>query len=307
MLKWTKCSDLPVGMFQAQSIVINGKVYVGGGITGDNATDCLVFEYNRVKDTWDVLPPAPVSLFGLGQLLGELVIVGGKQGNKATNNSYVYDENARRWKHSIPPMCNARYAPAVVSHHSSMMACGGLTEDNEGEVECVTTVEVINTDTYQWYIASYLPRSACLSISSCVTIHDSCYLIGGYRYTTANSASKVAHYTSLTSLLSNVGLTPYGWKPLTSTPHMQTTAACLGGCLLAIGGTSSPYTMPVQKSIHAYSSSTKTWIYIGDLPYGCCHCSAVSLPGGELLVVGGWVQPGESKRSVSVYRGNITL
>ncbi len=277
-------------------------------MTGDLATDSLVFEYDPIKDSWDVLPPCPVSLFGLGQMFGELILIGGKnRASKTTNKIHVFDRAPQMWKLSIPAMHSPRHSPAVVSHQSSLLVCGGFAENRYREVITVTTVEVINTESYQWYIAGYLPRSASPSMSSCVTIRDTCYLIGGYHSTAACSASQSAHYTSLSSILSNTSLTPYTWKALSDTPHFQTTAATLGGCLVALGGSTTPYTEPVHRSVHAYSPSTNGWIYVGDLPYSCCHCTAASLSSGEMMVIGGWVKPGESKRSRAVFRGSIAL
>ena len=270
------------------------------------ATDCLVFEYDPINDAWNVLPPSPVTLFGIGEMFGELVLVGGKNNeSKATSDVHVFNRNPQMWKQSIPPMNHARYSPAVVSHQSSILACGGFAESQSGDVHVVTNIEVITTEGYRWYVAGYLPHSASLAMCSCVTIHDNCYIVGGYRSSTAVSASQSTHHSSLSCLLSNSCLTPYTWKALPDTPHLQTTTASLGGCLLALGGTSSPYSLPAHRSLHAYSPNTNSWIYVGDLPYASCHCSAISLPSGELLVVGGWLEPGQGKRSSAVYRGRI--
>ena len=294
-------------MFQAKSVVIDGKVYVGGGLTEDSITDHIVFEYDPVLDSWSALPPLPVVLFGIGQLLGELVIIGGKCDLKVSGDVYVFDRQTYRWKQSLPSLINARYSPAVVSHQANLLVCGGLEDGGMGEPTVVSSVEVLNTERFQWYVGGYLPHSASVYSSSCVVIHDTCYLVGGYRATTATSASQSTNSAALSVLLSPDVVSPYAWKPLADTPYLQTTAASLGGCLLALGGTKSAYMMPVQRSIHAYSPTTKSWIFIGNLPSASCHSTAVTLLSGELLIIGGWVKPGENKRSLDVYRGSITL
>lgn len=306
-LQWTACSDLPVGMYQANGVCIDGKVYVGGGVTENDSTNCLVFVYHPREDSWDALPPSPVSLFGLGSLFGELVLVGGKNRSlKTTNKVYCYDKGPRMWKQSVPQLVNPRYSPTVVTYQSLLLACGGLVENLTKEVSVVTSVEVINAESYRWYVAGYLPRSASLSKCSSVAIRDTCYIMGGYSSSLASSATQSTHHTSLSSVFSNSSLTPYMWQSLSDTPHCQTTGATLGGCLLALGGCSKPYTVP-HRSIHAYCAGTKSWIFVGDLPYASCHCTAVSLPSGELLVIGGWVEPGKNKRATTVYRGRVVL
>ena len=304
-LKWTKCTDMPVGMFQAQGVVIDGKVYIGGGGTDNAASDSIVFEYDLIEDSWVPLPPLPVSWFGVGQLSGELVAVGGKDGVNASDSVRVFDRVINQWKESIPPLCSPRYGATVVSYQSLLLVCGGLCNASTGGVDIVPTVEALSAYDFRWYIASHLPFSARSCLSSSIAIHDMFYLVGGYQSTAASSVLGVSHFTPLSFLISSGIITPCIWKAMTDTPHLQTTAACLGGCLLALGGTEEAYTLPAYRSIHAYSSETNTWVYIGDLPYACCHCTAVSLPSGELLVLGGWVQPGWQKRSRFVYRATL--
>ena len=294
-------------MFQAQAVVIDGKVYVGGGNTGDTSVDRIIFVYDPIQDYWSSLPSAPLSCFGIGRLENELVIIGGKVGLKASRYAFVFDNFTKRWKDSLPKLHTARYSPVIVSHQSSILAVGGLADNGEKDATVVTSIEVINSEDFEWYVAGYLSRSVSLSLSSAIAVHDSCYVISGYKSATADSASKATHFSSVSELLARDRLSPYCWQAVTETPHYQSTACCLGGCLLAVGGSSSPFSMPLHRSIHAYSPTTKSWIFVGNLPKACCHCTAVSLPGGEVLVVGGWVQPGEFKRSSSVYRGGIAL
>lgn len=283
------------------------KVYVGGGVTSDTSSDHLAFEYDTRDDKWTVLPPAPTTLFGVGQLEGELIIVGGKEGLKISNSVYNFDRFTQRWKESLPKLSNAQYAPTVISEQSCLLVTAGIRKDAMGELTVVNAVEVINTESFQWYTAGYLPRSACLSFQSTTTIDNDCYIAGGYKSLTALSATKSSHIASLSMLLSTYSRTPYSWRQLPQMPQLQSTVANLRGCLLALGGTNNPYTLPVNSSVHTYCPETESWVTVGSLPYPCCHCTAVTLPSGEVLVLGGWVQPGEEKRSQSVYRGNVSL
>ena len=289
-------------MFQAQSVVIGNKVYVGGGNTGDGETDSLVFEYSPLEDKWSYLPPAPVTLFGLGQLLGELIIVGGKVQQNVYNCVYVFDRFTRRWKDSLPPLGTARYVPTCISLSYALLVSGGLSEDNK----VLSSIEMIDCDNFEWLVAGYLSRPATLGYTSAVAVQDSLYFLGGYKASTANSVTNLAHTASLANLTSPAGISPYVWKCLPATPHFQSTAASMGSCIVVVGGSSSPYMLPVHSSIYAYSQSSDSWIKIGNLPYAGCHVTMATLSSGELLVFGGWVRPGEFKRSQAVYRGIIS-
>lgn len=303
-INWTQCSDMPVGMFQAQAVYLKGRIYVGGGHTGDSITEMLVFEYSPNKDTWLPLPPTYTTNFGLCNLEGELLIVGGIiDGTKVTSTVLVYDGFTKRWKESLPSMEVARHSPNCVSTRSAVIVCGGLSLTGE----LLSSVEVIRSDTFQWYTAGYLSRSAILCHSSAVLIHDTIYLLGGYKASTANSCTKEAHSSPISLLLSYSGVTPYAWSPLPAMPHFQSTAASIGSCLICMGGADSPYTPPIQRAIYAFSSSANVWVYVGELPYAFSHGTAVSLPNNEFYVFGGWIQPGKYKRSNKVYRGSLTI
>ena len=289
-------------MFQAQSVVIGDKVYVGGGNTGDDEADSLVFEYTSSEDKWTTLPPAPIMLFGVGQLLGEVVIVGGKVQQNVYSCVYVFDRFTRRWKDSLPSLSTARYVPTCVSLTFSLLVCGGFSND----CSVISNIEMIDCDNFEWQVAGYLSRPATLCYTSAVAVQNSLFFLGGYRSSTAISVTNAAHKISLDNLASPAGISPYVWKSLPATPHFQSSAGTLGSCLLAVGGSSTPYTLPVQNSIYAYSHNSESWIKVGELPYAACHVTVNTLSSGELLVFGGWVRPGEFKRSYSVYRGSVS-
>ena len=78
---WKPCANLPTKMDSGQSTVINRMVYYGGGLA-PAGKDCCVYSYHPYLDQWNTLPPLSVKRFGLGQIDGKLVVVGGaeKQG-----------------------------------------------------------------------------------------------------------------------------------------------------------------------------------------------------------------------------------
>ena len=98
-ITWKQCADLPTGLYAGMTTVISGNVYCGGyAATSDECH--MVHCYNPSQDVWTTLPPLPVRYFGLGQLSGELVAVGGaeKGYGSATNKVYNYHERSNKWK-----------------------------------------------------------------------------------------------------------------------------------------------------------------------------------------------------------------
>ena len=94
-ITWKLCANLPTRLSSGKKTVVNGKVYCGGGVTNDAYT---VYCYDPPQDKWTTLPLLPVRYFGLGQINGELVAVGGQKKCNVytTNDVYTYDERSQK-------------------------------------------------------------------------------------------------------------------------------------------------------------------------------------------------------------------
>ena len=279
---------------------IGSNIYCGGGFTGNDDT-ARVFQYNPKQDTWSQLPICPTRYFGLTQLDGKLVIVGGEHHAQIIpiNDVYVFQES-ETWENSIiPPLPTARFYPAAFNYKSTIVVSGGIIDWKTDTYHSTRTnaVEVFQTKTFQWHHAEPLP--AAHSDMSCVIVDDTCYLIGGVE--SDGYAFRRAYCTSVSNLISQVlppdhpetSSTPQAspsspiWQVLPECPLYCFTAAELGGCLLAIGGRDSSQ-FP-SSAVHMYSPSTNSWVRIssGDLPVPRSFAAATQLEGGEVIFAGG--------------------
>ena len=296
---------MPVKIMWGQATVIKGQVYVGGGVVESGAEGFLVCMYNPIKNEWSTLPPAPVKLFGIGQLSGKLVLVGGKlQAGRRTADVHVF-EDSQQWEKSIPAMPSPRSAAAVLSHNNSLVVLGG---SNTGE-PCAT-VFVYSGVTSQWSSPGSLPF-ACWRLSSAV-VHNSCFLAGGYYGLIFNQQRR----SVISAMLPSCSVV----DSLPDMPHYDSSIATVGGSILAIGGipTVAPvsllvsylnrggdtsYRDNVSSEVYAYCPTTSSWVHIGDLPAPRNRVATATLPSGELLVMGGGNR--ESNFSNSVFMGSI--
>ena len=291
-------------MSVGKTTVINGQVYCGGEAARDDDDAYIVYCYAPSQDNWTTLPPLPVRWFGLGQVNGKLVAVGGvkKSDGMDTSEVYTYDEQSKKWKQTIPPMPTARCYPGVLSLQSALVvAVGYLNTD---------AVDIFKADTSQWYTTDPLP-TACRDISL-VAIGNTCYALGGYK---TPSHLKQALYASVDDLLHNAvpanqtthsgsSDTRSAWKTLPGTPTYRPAAAVLAGHLLAVGGTeTSVFGGAVMKAVYTYSPSTNSWIYISDLPAPRCYAAVAVLSPSEILVIGGRC----GGRVDTVYKGTLHL
>ena len=233
-ITWEPCSNLPVKMCRTQTIVIRDRVYCGGGIAAD---EYGVFCYSPSEDTWNTLPACPVQYFGLGQLRGNLVTVGGIQkSGGVTNEVYEFDGVTQSWKQTIPPMPTARRSPAVLSHHSTLTVAGG----NTGIAYSARTsvVEIFIEETFQWHTTEPLPfrwRGA-----SSLLVNNRWYLLGGGAEEETNSNRVVCAHVDL--LLQKVlphdkastdrdSTNNSAWEVLPNTPHYAPAACSYLRCI----------------------------------------------------------------------------
>ena len=302
-IAWRQCVELPAKLSSGKAVIVNGKVYCGGGVAFGNSR-YIVYCYDLLQENWTSLPPLPIRYFGLGQVGGRLVAIGGKKKNddRKANDVYTYDERSNKWKQTIPPMPTARDNPGVLSLGTALIVAGGDTLGGASDV-----VEIFKPDIAQWHTSNPLPTPCCeLSL---VAIGNTCYAIGGYTYP---SYLAQALRASVDDLLQNAIPTKARlirtgdqspWMSLTDTPLYQPTATVLAGNLVAVGGKESSQGVADMKEIYIFSPSANSWIYVSDLPAPRSCSAAVHVSPVELLLVGGWCGGSVS----TVFKGTVHL
>ena len=304
-ITWKQCADVPITMCNGKTTIINGDVYFRGMGPEHEDDDNVLLCYNHEQDRWTALSPLPVKWFGLGQVDGKLVAVGGlKKNEEATNNVYALN-SLQKWKPAVPPMPTARCLPGVASLRSAMIVIGGYSGGED-----IDTVEVFNSSTIQWYKTNPLPI-VCREVSV-VTTDNTCYVVGGYK---CPFRLNQAFHVSIDDLLHNAvpinqtthsgsSDTRSAWKTLPNTPTYRPAAAVLAGSLLVVGGAESSIGEADKKAVYMYSPSTNSWIYISDLPAPRSRTTVAGLSSTEILVIGG-VEDGE--RVKTVYKGSLQI
>ena len=278
-----------------KAITINGKVYYGGGYCDDDGDKYCVHCYDPPQDVWLTLPRLPVCYFGLGEVKGELVAVGGRDSFYFSISNVVHVFNKRRnWKPTIPPMPTARSSPAVVSLPTHLVVAGG-DMDAYGYTD---NVEIYNISTSQWSETDRLPY-ACRDQRG-IVYNNTVYLMGGPG---SNNLNKVcaAQVDKLISADrqddgSAANKADSAWNTISNTPSYCPSPVTISDTLFAVGGVDSED--EVTQRIYAYSSSMDSWLYVGDLPSPIAGAATVSLSPTECLMIGGW----NNGRQSTVYK-----
>lgn len=313
-------------MIFGQAVTVKDTVYFGSGTsTLGEISDCphKILKYSVQQDRWCPLTDCPVVGFGMGCYRGELVLVGGAYASQnegagspfaLTGDVHLLDDTHQQWKKCLPPLLKARMLPTVVSHTHGLVAVGGIVLDATHDL-CLSSVEVYNGESNQWYLADPLPL-ACIGMTSAV-VGDTCYLLGGFTDTDFDQPTSQTFSTSLSGMvqdamgkdgLVNGSLDEHGsqvWTQLLDAPRYAATAANFGNSLLTLGGTDERLEHK-SGALHVFSPLTNSWIRIEDIPVSCFASAVTKLPGGDLLIIGGMGHDEEDALH-TVYRAQLVL
>ena len=155
---------MPKRLESAQSVVLNGNVYVGSERT--------LLSYSIENDEWSELPKPPQREFSMAVLNDKLVLVGGFDvsgifSQDISDKITVWDPDTGTctWTHPFPHMPAARYETTSTGYKGYLIIAGGrqhIPEDSnlvtsQVEVPSLSTVEIFNSATSKWYSADPLP------------------------------------------------------------------------------------------------------------------------------------------------------
>ena len=281
---------MPFGMAgYVQSVVVQGRVYVGGGSVAFGSGDHnIVMEYDISSGKWAKLTPYRACYFAMTVINNQLVLVGGEEHGGRSKVLGVWRAESKEWTHPYPDMPTARLDCFAVVYNE-WLAVGGGRGDGVGRQ---SSVEVMNTDSKQWYAAPPTP-TAPWHIMRTAIVGDTCYFMGGYTGASIDPGT-VVYSVSLPALISQLpsldsrerGKQHQIWKEIPGLQTKFSTPLSIRGSLLAAGGRDRDD--KAVTAIHLYQPDTGEWVKVGDLPTPRCDCTCAMITDREMLVAGGW-------------------
>ena len=264
-----------------QSVIVQGTVYVGGGIAGYvSPNNYIVMAYDTTSGKWATLPPYRALSFGMTVINNHLVLVGGWAGGNKIKVVGVWRPDSKEWTHPYPDMPTPRAYCSAVVYEEWLVVAGG---EGDGGAD-LSSVEVLNTDTKQWSAGPSTPTP--WSNMRSVIVGDICYFMGGY---ITGGYTNIVYSVSLPALTSqlNSGVRDSQiWKKISGLQVKMSSPLSISGALLAVGGRDNESAV---SAIHLYKSDTGEWVKVEDLPTPRYSCTCVMLRDSarELLVAGG--------------------
>ena len=284
-LNWRCGPDMPFEMnVYIQSVVVQGRVYVGGGLAvGKHG---IVMEYNTSSAKWAELPQYQANVFGMTAFNNQLVLVGGWDGDRYRKVLGVWGANSRKWTHPYPEMPTARSRCSAVVYEEWLIVAGG-----QSSAGMVSAVEVMNTDTKQWHIGQRTPTP--WHGMKTAIVGDMCYFMGGHTIASSYRGTDSVYCVSLPALVSQA-LPQIGrenshraWKGIRGLGILLSAPLSINGSLLAVGGRDIAGKKDVT-TIHLYQRDTGEWVKVGDLPTPRSSCTCAMIADSEILVAGGY-------------------
>ena len=301
-------------MTAPQCTIIDSTLYFGGGQTDNDkvAERKQVFAFDTNASISDnpiyKVPDCPVIHFGLGNIGGKLVAVGGRNPDNKdlTNEVHVLDKNqqgALEWNRgTIPSLSKPRARACIVSQSEDqtstcIAACGGRIQNQDYEASS-NIVEVYRKDSPRWDKVAPLPHPrAALRVT---VLHNTAYLLGGFFDDMKGAGEPDCQSIILDNLFQENPREQGGWRVLKHVPSRSATPGHLCGTLLAVGGLMDGNKKPVL----AFNPNTQMWVHIAILPKTISSATAAALPNGKLVIFGGW----ETKecRNREIFIGRVT-
>ena len=283
-MKWQTESKAPEKMRRGSAAADSNMAYFhGNGST-------TVHSYDSNTREWRQLPATPHTRSTLVVVHRVLTMVGGQISHWPTDSllSLMGEGRDIKWLPNLPAMPTKRYWTAAVCSGRSLIVAGGSDGRNE-----LSTVEVLDTDTRQWSIASALTHpfsEAAISICG-----ERLYMLGGYDQT---SYTRSVLSCSVPELLQSCQPQPLAgklrtapanqstiWRHVADAPHYFSSCATLCGQLVAVGGRE---TGKNTSAITGYNETTDSWEAMGHMPTARCW-ALVAILNGKMMVVGGMV------------------
>ena len=281
-LIWETHRNAPCDM-ERGAAVAHGSV---GYFSSEYSRD--VFAYDSEKDDWSKLPECPQRSFGLAVINNLLTAVGGKASGLFSGGltNRLVSFNGSKWVTIFPPMPTKRDRLAVISAQNYLIVAGGMRE----EWNVLSTVEVMNTDTREWYTAASLPEP--FYYMSATVCGGRLYLLGGIDkrgspthavFTcTLDSLIHSCHSPSQTPPHTNeAGV----WQRIADVPMRCSTCTTLNGRVLAVGGKDS-HSTPTP-NVYMYNGDSDSWSLVGHMSTARYWSLVVGLR-DCIIAVGAW-------------------
>lgn len=296
---WTKAASAGVARQELYPEVLDGRIYVAGGLLSPNTGYSAHFEaYDPAQDRWTRLATLPEARhhIALASEGGLLYGVGGFSGGfpnwQAQSDVFVYDPGTDRWRSGVP-LPSPRAEGVVAAAAGRIHVIGGRVRASEGARHFndhvdTALVEAFDPRTGAWTRLADAPTAR--NSAASVVIDGRIYVVGGRQALTQPDGSlRQVNVAALEVFDPATG----AWSTRSPMPQAQggLAAAAHGGKLYVFGGEQWVPQQKVFADSWVYDPATDRWTALPPLPTPR-HGLGAATVGNRIHVFGGGLQVG---------------
>jgi len=290
IIKWKQGASAPVRNGYHNSVLHEGKIYIGGGNEhGLTKPSHMIDIYDPKENCWNPSPiNVPYHWFAMTTFNNQLVVVGGKdRSGHVTDRVFILDSNNQL--KSYTNMIAPRYLVTAVSHLQNLLVVGGKGNN----YQLLASTEVFDSISGQWHVTGDLPLPHC-SLQAAIS-DNNIYLLGGGGQD--SSSSKV--FTASLDMLSNKNLR---WDSHLTTPWNRSTPVSFHGReLVIVGGRrrkeTGNHNYVHTSDIYVLNKITHHWHAVEHIPSSRVAPVVVSMD-NTIIVIGGVDEDGHFTNTV---------
>lgn len=271
---WSQAAPAGVARQELYPEVLNGRIYVAGGLLSPNTGYSAHFEaYDPVQDSWTRLATLPEARhhIALAAEGGMIYGLGGFSGGfprwQAQADVFVYDPAADRWRTGVP-LPTPRAEGVVAAVQGKLYVIGGRVRakaeaSHFNDHEDTTLAEVFDTSAERWSRAAPAPTARNSAASA--VIEGKIYVVGGRRAIKQPDGSlRQVNVATLEMFDPVTGQ----WTTLAPMPQAQggLAAAAHAGKLFVFGGEQWVPEQKVFSESWVYDPTADRWSALPSLP-----------------------------------------
>ena len=238
--EWRTLPDAPTARLMMASTVLDGKIYVAGGMLGHAETLDTFESYDPKTGDWETLPPLPIPLHHAtaAAYRGEVFVIGGASETVAEASNKVFAFRNGKWE-ELPSLKYARAAPSAAVVDDKIVVLGG-----QDDKKLVTQTEIFDGESWTEAAEMPTPREHLAAVSDGVYV----YAVGGRSLSADENSAAFERFDPESGT----------WEKLTDmpTPRGSYGAALIDGRIIAVGGEEPTR---VLATVEMYDISTGKW------------------------------------------------
>lgn len=273
---WLAAAPLATGRSDFSATRLSdGSVLAAGGLNGVAILNSAEL-YDPGKNTWT--PAASLSTARHGQVAillrnGRVLVAGGAGAAGPLASAEVYDPQQKNWV-AAPAMSTPRIGATATSLPDGRVLVAGGSDG----AQTLTSAEIYDSASNVWTATGSM--AVARAFQTATPLPDGRVLVaGGFNAAGATATAEV--YTPSTGTWTTVG-------PLAAARGLAVSAQLPDGRILVAGGAgSADITASAMATSEIFDPALGTWTSGGSMHEARADARAASLPGGQVLVVGG--------------------